>query len=112
MMNDFAAASWKFVDSEKEAADLFILNNARRGDIVITQDIGLASMLLSAGVYVLSPKGISYDEKEIQTALDLRYISAKARRQGKYGKGPKPFTVIERKRFVQELRRILSIVSD
>lgn len=108
MMNDYAAASWKFVDSTKEAVDLFIMNKAGKGDIAITQDIGLASTLLPAGIYVLSPKGILYDEQSIHTALDLRYLSAKARRQGIHGKGPKPFTIKDRERFVNGLTGILS----
>jgi len=35
-------ATWKYVDSGMEAADLFIMNHAGKGEIVITQDIGLA----------------------------------------------------------------------
>jgi hypothetical protein len=37
-------AAWKYVDSGKEAADLFIMNHASKGNITITQDIGLASI--------------------------------------------------------------------
>ncbi|WP_090831039.1 MULTISPECIES: YaiI/YqxD family protein [unclassified Bacillus (in: firmicutes)] len=108
MMNEYATATWKFVDSTKEAVDLYIMNHVKRGDIAITQDIGLASTLLPQGVYVLSPKGILYEEEKIHTALDLRYLSAKARRQGIHGKGPKPFTNSDRNRFVSELKGILS----
>ncbi|WNS77619.1 DUF188 domain-containing protein [Bacillus sp. DTU_2020_1000418_1_SI_GHA_SEK_038] len=36
---------------------------------------------------MLSPKGISYDEKDIHTALNMKYLSAKARRRGIQGKG-------------------------
>ena len=76
MKNDLNGTSWKFVDSSKEAVDLFIMNHVQKRDIVVTQDIGLASTLLPKEVYVLSPKGISYDEKDIHTALDMRYLSA------------------------------------
>ena len=96
------------MDSSKEAVDLYIMNHVQTGDIVVTQDIGLASTLLLKGVYVLSPKGKSYDEKDIHTALDLRYLSAKARRKGIYGKGPKPYSREDRSRFVKELTKILS----
>ncbi|WP_407643412.1 DUF188 domain-containing protein [Cytobacillus dafuensis] len=101
-------AKWKFVDSRKEKVDLFIMNHALPSDIVITQDIGLASTLLLKGVYVLSPKGILYEEKENHTALDMRYLSSKARRRGIYGKGPKPYSREDRLRFVKELTKILS----
>jgi uncharacterized protein len=42
------------------------------------------------------PFGIVYDESGIQTALDLRYLYAKARRRGVYGIGPKPFNSVDR----------------
>ncbi|WP_253701297.1 DUF188 domain-containing protein [Bacillus sp. FJAT-29814] len=79
-------ASWKYVDSGKEAADLFIMNHAKRGDIVITQDIGLASTLLPKEIQTISPKGFLFEEKDIQTALDIRFLKAKARKRGMYGK--------------------------
>jgi uncharacterized protein len=107
-IKDTTYAAWKFVDSGREAADLFIMNNSERGDIVVTQDIGLASTLLPMGVQVLSPKGVLYEEKAIQTALDLRYLNAKARRKGIYSKGPKPFHSTDRERFSMCLTKILS----
>lgn len=84
------------------------MNHAVKGDIAITHDIGLASTLLPKGVHVLSPKGVIFEEKEIQTALDLRFLNAKARRRGVYGKGPKPFQAEDRARFMKELTKILS----
>jgi uncharacterized protein len=84
------------------------MNHVKAGDLVITQDIGLASTLLPKDVYVLSPRGIPFEEKSIYLALDMRYLSAKARRNGVYGKGPKPFTNEDRIRFRNELIQILS----
>lgn len=104
----YANATWKYVDSRKEAADLFIMNHTTKGDITVTQDIGLASTLLPKGVHVLSPKGILFDETGIQTALDLRYLNAKARKRGVYGKGPKPFNSEDRTKFSIQLTKILS----
>ncbi|AIE60775.1 YaiI/YqxD family protein [Bacillus methanolicus] len=105
---DTAGSFWEYVDSGKEAVDLFIMNRAKSGDIIVTQDIGLASALLPKGVYALSPRGIMYEENEINTALDIRYLSAKARRRGIYAKGPKPFTQNDRIKFVKQLTKILS----
>lgn len=99
---------WVYVDNEKEAADLYIQNHVRTGDIVVTQDIGLASMLLPKNVNVLSPKGILYKEEDMDTALDMRFLSAKARRQGNYGKGPKPFSNADRLKFINTLTTLLS----
>ncbi|WP_079509783.1 YaiI/YqxD family protein [Mesobacillus jeotgali] len=108
MKNDLQGQNWVFVDSYKEAVDLYLMNHVKKGDFAVTQDIGLASTLIAKGVYTISPRGSLYEEKGIQTALELRYISAKARRQGYYGKGPKPFTEKDREKFIEELNMLLS----
>jgi len=101
-------SDWKFVDNEKESVDLFILNHTRKGDVVVTQDIGLASMLLSKSVHVLSPRGTLFQNQQIDLALHSRYLSQRARRAGHYTKGPKPFTAQDRIRFIHSFEEILS----
>jgi uncharacterized protein len=108
MRNNLEGQSWVFVDSHKEAVDLYLMNHVKKGDFAVTQDIGLASTLLAKGVYAISPRGTLFEEKEIQTALELRHLTAKARRQGIYGKGPKPFTERDREKFVKGLSMLLS----
>lgn len=49
--------------------------------------------LLLKGVHVLSPRGILFEEKGIQTALDLRYLNAKERKKGVYGKDQNPINL-------------------
>ncbi|WP_241657838.1 DUF188 domain-containing protein [Anaerobacillus alkaliphilus] len=44
------------VDFRPEEVDLYIVNHAKRGDIVVTQDHGLASLLLPKGIKVISPR--------------------------------------------------------
>ncbi|MGE8206214.1 YaiI/YqxD family protein [Heyndrickxia sp. NPDC080065] len=100
--------AWIYVDPDKESADLYIMNHVQKKDIVITQDIGLASLVLPKNVYALSPRGKEYKEESIDTALDFRYLAAKARRQGRYEKGPKPFTDSDRQSFIFKLEEILS----
>ncbi|MES1046397.1 YaiI/YqxD family protein [Heyndrickxia oleronia] len=101
-------ATWIYVDPYKESADLFIMNHVKENDIVITQDIGLASLVLPKKVRAISPRGKEYVEESIATALDFRFLAAKARRQGKYEKGPKAFTKSDRKSFLYTLEEILS----
>ena len=100
--------NWVYVDTEKEAVDLYILNHAVRGDVVITQDIGLASMLVNRGVHVISPRGKVYEEGEMDSALHHRYLQAKQRRQGVYPKGMKRFSDQDRRLFLQNFEKILS----
>ncbi len=92
--------NWTFVDPDREACDLYILNHIKRGDILVTQDIGLASLALQKGSFVFSPRGTEYREETIDTALDFRYLAAKDRRRGKFSKGPKPFTDKDRNLFL------------
>lgn len=105
-MND--GADWVFVDPGLDAADMYILNHVRPKDVLVTQDIGLASLVLPKGVYALSPRGIEYKEESIEMALDLRYLAAKEREKGRYGKGPKPFSIADREIFKASLLKILS----
>ncbi|WP_186365100.1 DUF188 domain-containing protein, partial [Siminovitchia fortis] len=78
----------RFVDTHKEAADLVIANSAAAHDIVVTQDIGLASLLLPRQVIVLSERGRMYTNETIDFDLERRHVSSKQRRKGVYGKGP------------------------
>ncbi len=99
---------WVYVDTGKEAADLYIVNHTSRHDTVVTQDIGLAGLLLKKGVTVITPRGIELTEDSIETALQFRYLSAKERRSGNHTKGPKKFTGADREHFVLTLQKILS----
>ncbi|WP_342666998.1 YaiI/YqxD family protein [Priestia koreensis] len=103
-----AEGEWKYVDAEKEAADLYIMNQAKPQDVAVTQDIGLASILVKQGVNVLSPRGRYFEEKDMSEALFMRYVSAKERRAGHYGKGPKRFTDRDRERFKETFQKLLS----
>ncbi len=98
---------WVFVDPDDEASDLYILNKLKHGEIVITDDIGFASLALSKGAYVLSSRGKEYKEKTIELALHFRYMATKARRSKKYGKGPRPFTEEDRHQFRRSLQQLL-----
>ncbi|SDC31687.1 YaiI/YqxD family protein [Shouchella lonarensis] len=96
------------VDCHKEAVDLYILAAVKETDVCVTQDYGLASLLLMKGVYVVSPRGHRYDEKTMDEMLQSRYLSQKERRSGKKVRGgPKKFTAIERDRFKQNLASLL-----
>ncbi|WP_188455937.1 YaiI/YqxD family protein [Virgibacillus oceani] len=88
-----------YVDSDAEAADYRIMQLAKKNDIIITQDYGLASLGLAKGCAVLHHKGFSYTNENIDQLLQSRYASAMARKSGKRTKGPKAFTVEDEKKF-------------
>lgn len=76
------------VDHMPEAVDIAIVNRTSPGDVIITQDYGLASMVLAKGARAMHPDGRIYNESNIETLLAQRYISAKARKAGLRTKGP------------------------
>lgn len=108
MLTNPIGGTWVYVDTDKEAADLYIMNHARRDDIVVTQDIGLASILVNKGVVALSPRGKEFEEENMDTTLHLRFLSAKERRNGNYSKGPKPFMEEDRQHFIKVFEKNLS----
>ena len=72
-----------------DAVDFAILNNIQKGDIVITQDYGLASLVLSKNSYAINQNGMVYTDENIDELLYSRYISKKMRNSGARLKGPK-----------------------
>ncbi|MBU5336722.1 YaiI/YqxD family protein [Intestinibacter bartlettii] len=72
-----------------DAVDFAILNNIQKGDIVITQDYGLASLVLSKKSYAINQSGMVYTDENIDELLYSRYISKKMRNSGVRLKGPK-----------------------
>ncbi|KGM45265.1 YaiI/YqxD family protein [Neobacillus niacini] len=97
-----------YVDSGADAADYRIMKLAQKGDIIVTQDYGLASLGLAKGCTVLHHTGYSYTNENIDQLLQTRYLSAMARKSGKRTKGPKPFTAEDREKFRRHFKTAIS----
>ncbi|WP_025026016.1 YaiI/YqxD family protein [Caldalkalibacillus mannanilyticus] len=87
------------VDNIAQAADMVIMNRVKAGDIVVTQDYGLASIVLAKGAMALHHTGKRYTTDNIDSLLFQRHVSAKVRRAGGKTKGPKPFTSEDKEKF-------------
>ncbi|WP_036689260.1 YaiI/YqxD family protein [Paucisalibacillus globulus] len=96
-----------YVDTGADAADYRIMQLAEKGDLIITQDYGLASLGLGKGCLVLHHKGFAYTNKNIDQLLQTRHLSAKARRSGQRTKGPKPYTDEDRQKFRDLLEKTI-----
>lgn len=70
------------VDVSNDSADYYIVNRAKKGDIVVTQDYGLAALALAKNILVINQDGKIFNEYNINSLLDRRYIHAKMRNQG------------------------------
>ena len=72
------------VDKAKDSADFALVNAGSKGDIAVTQDYGLASMLLGKGIFPIHPNGFCFDDSNIDRLLFDRYLSTKQRHQKKF----------------------------
>lgn len=96
-----------FVDNIPQAADIAIINRIEIGDIVITQDYGLASLVLKKGCYALHHTGKRYTSENIDHLLFKRHLAQKVRRSGGKTQGPKAFTKNDRESFRQALTKLV-----
>ena len=90
-----------------DAVDFAILNNIEKGDIVITQDYGLASLVLSRNSYAINQSGMVYTNENIDELLYSRYISKKMRNSGARLKGPKKRDKSQNPVFEQNLEKLI-----
>ena len=72
----------KYVDSGFQSVDMVVANEAKKGDIVISQDYGVAAMSLGKSAFAISPKGYIYDNSNMDRLLFERHIAQKVRRSG------------------------------
>ena len=97
------------VDNTPEAADFALVNHSQPGDIVVTQDIGVACMVLGKKAKPLSPRGHIYREQDIVSLMEMRHIMQKAKRRGQLRGGLKRFSDTDRKRFLKNLKLLVSL---
>ncbi len=76
------------VSKGADSADFRLVNMINKGDIVITQDYGLAAMALAKQAYVLHQNGMRYSDENIDSLLLARHTARKIRRSGGRLKGP------------------------
>jgi uncharacterized protein YaiI (UPF0178 family) len=96
------------VGTGPDAADFEIIERLSEGDTVVTQDIGLAAMVLGRGAHALSPRGRRFTRATIDIELAVRHAEARHRRQGGRTQGPSKFDEEDREHFIDVLDRILS----
>ena len=101
------------VDISRDAADFYIANHLKHEDVLITQDYGLASLILSRKAYGFHQNGWQYREENIETLLMERYEAGKARRSARnHLKGPPRRDKKQNEIFFQRLCAFLEKVKD
>ncbi len=96
------------VDNEKEAADIAVANLSSEKDIIITQDYGLAAMVLAKNARVLLNRGQVLNQENIDQFLNIRHINAKNRKKRVRVKGPRKITDKDKKVFLDQLYKMIT----
>ena len=97
------------VGAGADAVDYKLISLCHRGDIVVSQDYGVAAMALGKGAYAIHQSGKWYTDENIDQMLMERHLNKKARRasQKKHFKGPKKRTGEDDERFAQYFERMV-----
>ncbi|WP_461812449.1 YaiI/YqxD family protein [Faecalimonas sp.] len=80
----------KIIGAGADAVDFALVNLCQKGDVVVTQDYGVAAMALGKGAYCIHQSGRWYTNNNIEELLMQRHITKKARRSSRKNhlKGP------------------------
>ena len=100
------------VGAGADAVDYKLISICHKGDIVVSQDYGVAAMALGKGAYAIHQSGKWYTDDNIDQMLMERHLSKKARRSSRkcHVKGPKKRTEEDDERFAQSFEKMLLMV--
>lgn len=94
-------------DKGADSVDFALVGRIAPGDIVITQDYGLASMCLARRAIVLHQNGWEYTLDNIDALLLERHESRKFRASGGRTRGPKKRTRVQNDSFCHALETLI-----
>ena len=110
LSDDYAEV--RTIDAGRDAVDIALFNLARPGDIVITQDYGVAATVLGKGCHALHQSGMRYTNDNIDSLLMQRHLAREARmaRRRNHLHGPAKRTPEDDLHFEQALRALFAEV--
>ena len=110
---DSSYAEIRIVDKGKDCTDIAVVNLCTAGDIVITQDYGVASMALSRKAKCLNQNGLYYTEDNIVSLMEMRHTAAAERRKSSkhHLKGPKKRTAEDDEKFICAFTKLLDTMN-
>ena len=98
------------ISKGRDAVDLALINDSEKGDVIVTQDYGVASLALGRSAYAIGNSGLIYDNNNIDKLMFERFLGQKVRRAGRKGGktfNPKKRTKEDDERFERNLLTIL-----
>lgn len=99
----------KIIGAGSDAVDFALIGLCQRGDIVVTQDYGVAAMALGKGAFCIHQSGKWYTNENIDQMLMERHMAKKARRASKKNhlKGPRKRTEEDDMRFAESFEKMI-----
>ena len=100
------------VGAGADAVDYKLIGVCHKGDIVVSQDYGVAAMALGKGAYAIHQSGRCYTDDNMDQMLMERHLNKKARRSShkNHIKGPKKRTKEDDERFAQSFEKMIRMV--
>ena len=107
-------ASVRVIGAGADAVDLALMNDCKPGDLVVTQDYGVAALALGKKAYAVHQNGWQYTNENIDRLLMERHTAKKARRASKknYLKGPRKRTAEDDMIFKLKFETLLARILD
>ena len=96
------------VEKGRDATDFKIVQIFQKNDILVTQDYGLASIVLPRAKGIAHPAGFEIDSNNIDLLLQSRYIGQRIRKTGGKTKGPSKRTREQDEKFEKVLIKIIT----
>jgi uncharacterized protein YaiI (UPF0178 family) len=102
------------VGAGADAVDYKLISICHKGDVVVTQDYGVAAMALGKGAYAIHQSGKWYTNENIDQMLMERHLNKKARRSShkNHMKGPRRRTEEDDVRFAQSFEKLVAGFKD
>ena len=96
------------VEQGDDIADQYIVENCKIVDIVVTQDVPLAALIIKKGAFAINSRGELYTDENIHERLATRDFMKELRDSGMTTGGPPPFNAKNVEHFANSLNRILT----
>lgn len=95
------------VDKFADSADICLINLTEQGDLIVTQDYGVAALALGKKAYAINNDGMEFTDENMDKLLFERFLGKKARRAGQRTKGPRKRTEDNNQKFLEGMIKIL-----
>ena len=91
----------------RDMVDFELINKVAPGDIVVTQDYGLAAMVLAKNAYAINQNGMWFTEENIDSLLFTRHVHREQRLAGKRGPNQPKRKHSQNRAFFQSLEKLI-----